>query len=53
MAMKQWKVCLECGAINTDTENECLNCCAEDFCVCDTWEAAVEASAELTEDCYE
>ena len=53
MAMNQWKVCLECGAINTPEVTECMNCCFEDFCVCDTWEAAVEASAELKEDCHE
>jgi hypothetical protein len=50
--MKQWKVCLECGAINHDT-NECLSCCGEDFVVCDGLDAAREASEELREDSYE
>ena len=51
--MKQWQICLECGAINEAEATECLSCCYEDFCVCNTWEEAVEASAELTEDCHE
>ena len=51
--MKQWKVCLECGAISGPEVTECTNCCFEDFCVCDTWEDTQEASEELREDCYE
>ena len=50
MAMNQWKVCLECGAINEGEVTECLNCGFEDFCVCDTWEEALEARLELQED---
>lgn len=47
---RQWKVCLECGAINPASMLECLNCCYEDFVVCDGLDAAREASDEIKED---
>ena len=48
--MKQFKVCLECGAINEAEVTECMNCCFEDFVVCNGMKDAQEASDELTED---